>query len=332
MKSEIRRILITGGSGFIGTNYVEILRNNSPETALINIDIEKPKISSHNAFWRKCDILNFETLHDIFLEFRPTEVIHLAGRTDTESNRLSDYSSNTEGSANLLSCIKDCDSVARAVITSTQFVVKPGMRPITDEDFAPHTVYGESKVIMEKATRQAGLSCVWTIIRPTNIWGPWHPRYPYEFWRVLNKGLYFHPGGKSAVRSYGYVKNIVFQIEAILKSEVSLVDGKTFYIGDNQIDLIDWVDGFSLALTGNKARVLPRWFLRAVGWLGDFLAIIGLRFPITSSRFRSMTTDDIVPMYATMEAFGVPPTSLKQGIKESVMWLQQEGFIKEKDF
>lgn len=70
-----------------------------------------------------------------------------------------------------LDVIKATPSVERVIITSSQFVCGPGYIPKHDEDFAPVTVYGQSKVLTEQLTRQAGLRCVWTIVRPTNIWG-----------------------------------------------------------------------------------------------------------------------------------------------------------------
>ncbi len=45
------RILITGGSGFIGTNYIELLLK-SGEAELINIDIKPPRNAAHKGFFR----------------------------------------------------------------------------------------------------------------------------------------------------------------------------------------------------------------------------------------------------------------------------------------
>jgi nucleoside-diphosphate-sugar epimerase len=43
-------------------------------------------------------------------------------------------------------------------------------------------------------------------------------------------------------------------------------------------------------------------------------------FPITSGRFRSMTSDYITPMDRTIEAVGEAPYSLEEGVKEMVRW------------
>ena len=183
-----------------------------------NIDIAPPKVSSQTECWQKCDVLDQAKLDLAFARFKPTHVIHLTARTDVEGKTIEDYMVNTVGTSNVLSAINKVSSVERVIITSTQFVYQNGGSvPSGDRDYAPYTVYGESKVMTEELTRNACLKCIWTIIRPTNIWGPWHPRYPFEFWKTLSQGRYLHPGKKKVMRSYGYVGNVIWQIIKYLK-------------------------------------------------------------------------------------------------------------------
>jgi nucleoside-diphosphate-sugar epimerase len=290
---------------------------------VLNLDVNPPKKRAHAAFWRRCDILSLESCLDLFRDFQPTDIVHLAARTDTDSNALEDYIVNSVGTENILFCIKSVSSVERAIITSTQFVFAPPGLPENDEHFNPIGAYGRSKMLGEKATRAAALDCTWTIIRPTNIWGPWHPRYPNEFWLVLKKGLYVHPAGAPVIRSYGYVKNVVCQMIKILEAPQSVVDRKVFYVGDPPISLYEWANGFSLAITGKPVRVVPRGLLKALAFTGSMLKEVGIRFPITLSRFQSMTENFYSPMDATIKQFGAPEYSLEEGIRETVDWLQE---------
>jgi GlcNAc-P-P-Und epimerase len=315
------KFLVTGGSGFIGTNLINMLLERNIDCS--NLDINLPPKISHRSHWQKCDILDLDLTMKMFEKFQPTHVVHLAARTDTSSSDLGDYKVNTEGTANILHCIKATPSVQRVIITSSQFVYGPPGTPQYDEDYKPIGAYGRSKVITEQFTRSAGLNCVWTIVRPTNIWGPWHPRYPKEFWLVLKKRLYVHPGGESAIRSYGYVSNIVYQMVKILEAPHALVDKKVYYLGDPPARLLDWVNGFSMAITGKPARIVPRWFLKALAIIGSTLGILGIHFPIQLSRYRSMTQDYLAPISPTITAFGAPPYSLEDGINETVIWLKK---------
>src|SRR5687768_15084830 len=187
------RVLVTGGSGFIGTNLTKFLHQKGIQ--FLNIDIVQPKESVLTSYWQECDIMDLDSLLSHFRTFRPSEVIHLAAETDTDPKKtIEDYKVNTLGTLNVIKAIKSLDCVERVIFTSTQFVNQSKNGPQHDEDYAPHTVYGESKIINEKQVRSADLKSTWTIIRPTNVWGPWHLRYPFEFWKVLSENKYFHPG------------------------------------------------------------------------------------------------------------------------------------------
>jgi len=319
------RILLTGGSGFIGTNAVNAFAGTGH--ALLDLSQTVPLDPHNRQYWRPADVLDAPALKAAFAEFRPEWVIHMAARTDCVENTTVEtgYRTNTEGTANVLEAIKASDSVRRAIITSSQFVCGPGYQPRHDEDFHPVTVYGQSKVITEQLTRRAGLKCCWTIVRPTNIWGPWHPRYPQEFWRILKRGLYFHPGGRPVVRCYGYVGNIVWQMNRILEMPDTDVQGRVFYLGDAPADIRGWVNAFSLALTHRRVREIPRPLLRLLGVTGDAVSLVTRRpFYITSSRYRSMTSDYIVNMEPTFQVLGQGPFSIEAGVRTTVDWLNKQ--------
>ena len=318
------KILITGASGFIGTNAVEVFASRGD--TVCNLDPQPPLNPAHREFWKKADILDPAALNAALAEFSPEAVIHLAARADCDENTTVEegYRLNTDGTRNVLAAIRATPSIRRAIITSSQFVCGPGYQPKDDEDFHPATVYGQSKVITEQLTRAAALPCTWTIVRPTNIWGPWHLRYQREFWRVVAKGWYVHPGGAPVVRCYGYVGNVVRQMRKILELPPERVSGEVFYLGDRPGDIAEWVNAFSLALRGKKVRVVPRPVLATAGRIGDVISrVIGRPFYINTSRFRSMTSDYLVNMDKTFEVLGPPPVSLEEGVAETVAWLRQ---------
>lgn len=313
------RLLITGGSGFIGTNVMAHYLSKS--VPILNLDWNPPLDVAHRPYWRDCDIMDREGLEKAFAEFSPTHVIHLAARTDTdEPTDVNAYRQNHEGTRILLEVVKRSDPVQRIVITSTQFVCEAGYQPRHDQDYKPFTVYGESKRLTEVVTREAGLSCAWTLIRPTTIWGPWSLRYRDVMFKVMRKGLYFHPGWKKVVRSYGYVGNVVWQIDRMLSAPRDVVDGKVFYVGDQPFDLKVWVDAVSRALTGKPVRYIPTWIVKALALCGDVLKFARIPFPITTGRYRSMTTDYITPMDRTIAALGAAPFSMEEGIRRTIDW------------
>ena len=262
-------------------------------------------------------------MQGIFDSFKPELIVHLAARADVDGKTIDDYKVNTDGTKNILEAINSSQSIKRAVITSTQFVNQYNGLPKNDEDYAPHTVYGESKVITEQLTRKANLKCSWTIIRPTNVWGPWHWRYPYEFWKVIAEGKYFHPKNQNVFRSYGYVGNVCSQISKILKIDEHLVNKKVYYVGDEPVNILDWVNEFSIQQTGKNVKQIDKRFMKLIALFGDVLKFINVKFPLTSSRFKSMSTSNETPMSKTFDVLGLPKYDLKEGVQKTIEWLKE---------
>ncbi len=319
------KLLCTGGSGFIGSNLIRELLSSGVD--LINIDIAEPKQEEHRKYWQHCNILDSNHLADIFEKFQPTHVVHLAARTVMAGKSLADFQDNTIGTANVLGAIKNTPSVSRVIITSSQHVRKPGsVLPQNDFDFIPHGLYGESKVITEKLTWEANLSCCWTIIRPTTVWGPLNSVLPNGLWKVMRKGYYFHPRKDPVVRSYGYVKNVIWQVSKILDAPETMVNGKVYYVGEEPIKQIEWINAFSNTLTGRDVLQVPKFIIYLLALTGDVLSSIGIKFPMDGPRFFNLTTSNPVPLSPVIDAFGTPPYSLDEGVSETVKWLNENAW------
>ena len=165
-------VLVTGGSGFIGTHLVQGLFRR--KRRVLNVDIRPPLAKEYCSHWKQVDIMDSAALLGVFREFQPALVVHLAARTDLdETERLDGYAANIEGVRNVVGAIASTSSVRRAIFTSSMAVCKVGYVPVNDLEFNPLTLYGESKVQTERIVREAGGGGKeWCIVRPTTIWGP----------------------------------------------------------------------------------------------------------------------------------------------------------------
>ena len=317
------KVLLTGGSGFIGRHLIAQLHSDGHEVA--NLDIAPPSEPSHRALWREGSILDPESLSQCFREFQPQGVVHLAALAVMEGRSLADFRANTDGTANVLAAVKAAGTVQRLVVTSTQHVRKPGSGPPkSDDDYVPYMLYGESKVITEQLTRAAGLPGHWTLIRPTAVWGTHHPLLTSGLWRLIHRGLYRHPAHDPVIRSYGYVENVAWQIGRILSLPAEATQGRTLYVGDDNGRQVEWIHSFARALTGREARTVPLWSLRVLARIGDLVRAFGLPFPMYASRLYNLITDNPVPIQPTFDVLGRGPRTLPQGVETTATWLLEQ--------
>lgn len=313
------KILITGGSGFIGTNIFLSLQK---EYELLNIDIRQPQLPDIQKYTLLVDIIDYEKLRNVVIDFSPNYIIHLAARTDLAGKSINDYSANIVGVKNLMSIAKLLPNLKKVIITSSMLVCHSGYYPKNQFDYAPTTIYGESKVETEKAVWANKPMCDWAIIRPTSIWGPWFG-VPYRnFFDMVLKHRYIHIGHRSCTKTYGYVGNSVYQIEQILFNDTRDENKKVYYIGDNPATNIEeWGNEIATEL-GFKIKRIPYCLLKIVAYVGDCLKLLSIRFPMTSFRLKNMTTDNIIDLSDTYELAPNPPYSRIEGVRKTLDWLR----------
>jgi nucleoside-diphosphate-sugar epimerase len=318
------KVLITGGSGFVGTNLVEsYLREGF---SVLNIDIAPPRNKDHQRYWVNVDICSSESLFKAISDYSPDLVLHMAARTDLGGKNLMDYSANIDGVNNLINCLLRVKSIKSAVFASSMLVCKIGYIPTSDLDYCPSTVYGESKVVGEKLLQKMpDAHFSWSIVRPTSLWGPWFSS-PYKgFFDLIAKQLYFHPRGVEVQRNYGFVLNAVHQIMRIADySTQSQVHKKTFYIADYEpISIYAWAKDISSEFNVNSPKIFPLFLFELGAKFGDFLKLIGIKNPhLTSFRLKNMMTNAIYDLGPTMRIAGQSPFTIKEGVKITVDWIK----------
>lgn len=316
----MKKILITGGSGFIGTSLVEKFINDGFD--VLNIDFKKPRNILFEKYWKNIDINNFLKFHSEVNSFNPDYIVHLAARTDLNGSKLSDYSANTSGVKNLMKIAKNLKSLKKLLITSSMLVCELGYQPEGEFDFKPSTIYGESKVITERIVRDNQPFCDWAILRPTSIWGPWF-QAPYKnFFDMIIEKKYFHIGNRGCTKTYGYIKNSIYQIEKILFTNTIDYANKVFYIGDyEEINIEEWANEIGLEL-GISIKKLPFWLMNFSAFIGDLLIKININFPLNSFRLKNMTTDNIVDLTSTKKIAPNLPSNRENSIRETLFWLK----------
>lgn len=315
------KILITGASGFIGTNILENFIEKGYQ--VLNIDWKEPKIPKRKNVWNNIDICDFDAFYAAAQKFQPDYILHLAARTDLDGKTLEDYRQNIIGVENLMKIVRTLPNLKKVVIASSKFVTRNGYKIKNQFDFCPHTIYGESKVETENCVWRNKPECDWCIIRPTSIWGPWFG-VPYRnFFDMVMRHMYFHIGNIKCHKTYGYIGNTVYQIESLLFSQTPDEDNKVFYIGDEPAyEINEWADEIANEL-GFQVPAMPVWFVKCLAKFGDLLGLLGIHFPMQSFRLENMTNDGTNDMTNTYIIAPKVPCTRLEGTKATIEWIRK---------
>ncbi len=160
-------ILITGGTGYIGSHVVVELVKNSHEVLIIdNLSNSSKKalegikkITQKDIIFEKIDLRNSNALEKLFNKYTFEAVIHLAGlKSVKKSNETpSEYfENNVQGTKNLISVMKK-SKVKKLVFSSSATVYGiPKSLPIYESSDIGNTtsVYGKTKYMVENILRE----------------------------------------------------------------------------------------------------------------------------------------------------------------------------------
>lgn len=310
-------VLVTGGSGFIGTNLVaELLRLQAKVTIL---DLKPPHPSNKQAHFIQKDIRH----PHLFLKSDVFDyVFHLAARTDLDGKTLQAYACNDRGTQNLLHQLHQ-KNLKRFIYYSTQLAT--GLTGTTRflDDSAPYfanTLYGQSKINAEKIVmnwaKKTGQS--FAIIRPTSVFGP-HGGIPFrQMFLLIKKRYYFHIGKADNLFSYCYVKNLIdltLLVATHPKAHRLITYGNDLYPYPMR-QFVGEVEKYF----GVSCPTLPQ----PLVWLGTYLLyplkLLGLPVPLYPSRIKNLTINCNYDLSKVIALGYTQAYSLQTAVKETLDW------------
>lgn len=163
-------LLITGGAGFLGYHLCNGLADKFERIIVVDIApidaVEYPE----NVKYHKVDVRNLNALKEIFTG--ADYIIHTAAALPL-CKKKDIFSTNVDGTRNVLSAAKECNVKRVVFVSSTAVYGVPEKHPVYEEDpLIGVGPYGESKIEAEKLCeeyRKEGL-CV-PVIRPKTFIG-----------------------------------------------------------------------------------------------------------------------------------------------------------------
>jgi len=317
------RVLVTGGSGFIGTNAIAHLRQLNDD--VLNFDIAPPADRRQQEHFRRVDLCDRTGLIAETAAWRPDVVLHLGACTNFNGvSPTIDYAANIAGVSNMIEAIDAAGSVRHAVFASTRLVQRIDYQGKGLFDYLPTNAYGESKAIGEQLViRHGPRDAGWTIVRPTSVWGPWFNDPNRPFFEMIGRGLYVHPGHHNPPKQYSYVENAVAQLVGITEAPRELVHRQTFYLTDYEpIRLQDWADDIQRTMNARPIRTAPSFVLRTAALLGDAVRPFWPRVPLTSFRWHNLITAVLFDIEPLRRAVPDLPFNSHEGVERTIAWMR----------
>ena len=244
-----KRILVTGGAGFIGSEVVsQLIKKNAIVTVLDNFSSGKKQYlpKKKNLKIIKGDITNERIINRAIKD--QEFVIHLAALPfipDSFYYPADFFNVNTTGSVNLLWESVQSKTVTRFVHISTSEVYGTAQYAPMDENHPtnPHSTYAVSKLAGDRVAftlhKENGFPIV--IIRPFNSYGPQYTQ-PYIIPEIMNQLLIGKKeltlGNIDATRDFTYVSDTADAIIRSLDSKKAI--GEIINVGSgNEISIKD---------------------------------------------------------------------------------------------
>jgi len=243
----IKKVLVTGGGGFVGKAIVRMLLDSGVSCTVIGRN-HYPEVEAMGAKCLVGDISDLDTIVDATKNM--DTVFHVAALAGIWGPWKQYYKINVVGTRNVIKgCLKN--GIPRLVYTSTPSVVfKKDDICEGDETLAYADRflcnYAKSKVLAEKDVLAANCEKLVTCaIRPHLIWGPGDPHLiPRLIDSGKKKKLKIVGSGKNRV-DVTYIDNVAFAhiLAANNLSTVKSAAGKAYFIGQEEpVELWSWIN------------------------------------------------------------------------------------------
>jgi nucleoside-diphosphate-sugar epimerase len=318
-------VLVTGGTGFIGTHLLERFAANGESVRALVRRTSRPRSLPAGVEAVYGDLASGEGISDA-LEGAHA-VIHLAGVT--KALRPQDYYTGNVTATRQLAHAMAGRAIRLVHVSSLAAIgpAAPGAPLREDDEPHPLTHYGKSKLEAEEVVRSLAPDAV--IVRPPVVYGP-RDTDVFQFLKSISKGLVLEISGGERWFSAIYVKDLVAGLLAAAASPRAA--GRAYFLAHAKS--VSWRQlGASAArIMARTPRVLtvPFAVANAIGACGELWARftrkpgILSREKIAEARCMAWTCDT---SRAEQELGFVAPTSLDDGLAATLAWYKGAGWL-----
>jgi len=241
------KLVVTGGYGFIGSNFINLASKFDYE--ILNIDkvtyaANKSNIKVDNVYSVELDIAKYQNIEKTILDFKPDGIVHFAAESHVDNSIKNPYvflDTNILGTYNLIqSCSKLENNFHFIHISTDEVFGELGKEGFFNEktNYDPKSPYSASKASSDHLVRawQNTYGFPATIVNCCNNYGPNQhkekliPKIITNCFSNKNIPIY---GKGNNVRDWIFVEDFCKAILLILENKESVLN-ETFCIGANQ--------------------------------------------------------------------------------------------------
>lgn len=328
----MKKILITGASGFVGSWLVEeALKHDIAVYAGIRSTSSKQWLQDDRIQFVELNLSNQESLEEVIGEYQFDYIIHNAGLT--KSLKASDlFKVNVDYSMNLAKASLKHKGLKKFSFMSS--LAAYGTADYQDDGVVsnsstptPITSYGKSKLRAEEELLQID-ELPLLIFRPTGIFGPREGDF-LSLFQTINKGLALQVGFTEQQLSLVYVKDLV---RVIMDATLSDISNQSYFVSDGNLyagSKFNRLVAESLDKKPWKLKI-PLPLVTAIATLSDISSSITGKANILSRdklpEIRSRNMDcDIANLVQDFDF--KPEYSLQDAIQETADWYRDNDWL-----
>lgn len=326
--SHDRTVLITGGTGFVGSHAVDTFLS-------AGYRVRCTVRATSNLRW-----LEGKSVELVEADLRGAGlgvavagirvVVHCAGLTRGSSKNL--FEANHLGTRALVDACLERETPPRFVLCSSQAAAGPGGldRP-RDADDPPRPIsdYGASKLAAEGEVTRAAVDLKGVVLRPVAVYGP-RDEDTLPFFRMAELGLMVIPGIRRRTLQLVHAFDLARALLAAAEREEAV--GRTYFVAHPEI--VDWARlaeaiGEAVGRKPLSIRV-PSLLLKGVGAVAGLVGGGDRPGRVDRRRARDMAvrawTCKVDPLVQELD--WAPRFGIEDGLRDTVGWYRERGWLR----
>jgi nucleoside-diphosphate-sugar epimerase len=331
MSLEKQRVLLTGGTGFIGGHVARRLlaekgvavrvltRNPGKAEPLLKMGAEvvKGHLGDSAALERALDNCSI--------------VIHAAAQVASVPSRETFVESNVAGTENLLRAALAAGLKRFVHISSIAAFGLPASGEIDDD--SPRKVCGDpycdTKYLAEEAVLHHGSNghLPVVILRPSAVYGPGSTHWSVIPLKRIKKGKMFLVSGGRGTLNYVYIENVVDAI--LLAAEHERAPGQAFIVNDGATTWQDFFGGYARMAGRDGIPSVPLWTARLwVYWRNLLAAIRGETSRVPQNALAFLVGTPVYRQTKIEQVLGHRSrVGLQEGLRRTEAWFREVGLL-----